>query len=348
MMKSHNFFLTLVMGLSLSIYNCSGKADSSLGEKLIQVRAQQVKACDGSESLAYSGTIEESESVSHSFSSLGTVSRVYVAEGDAVRKGQLLAEINDATYRNTYQMTRATEEQAEDGYKRLTPMHQNGNLSDVKYVEVEIGLRQARAAAAIARKNLDDCKLVATTSGYVGRRSIEPGMTATPGLASITIVKIARVFARVSVSESEIAQVKKGDQASIRIGALGGREYPGTVEEIGVMADLLTHSYKIKISVANADGLIKPGMVCSVLLRHAAETRSVVVPGHVVLVDENGRNFIYRVDAAQKQAMRVYVKTGKLVQDGIEITNGLQVGDWIVTAGQHKLVDHSPVTIIGQ
>ena len=119
MMKSHNFFLTLVMGLSLSIYNCSGKADSSLGEKLIQVRAQQVKACDGSESLAYSGTIEESESVSHSFSSLGTVSRVYVAEGDAVRKGQLLAEINDATYRNTYQMTRATEEQAEDGLQTI-------------------------------------------------------------------------------------------------------------------------------------------------------------------------------------------------------------------------------------
>jgi hypothetical protein len=127
------------------------------------------------------------------------------------------------------------------------------------------------------KKSLDDCKLYATTSGMVGRRSIEPGMTATPGLASIMIIKIAKVFARVSVSESEIALVEKGAKATLKIGALGCREYAGKVEEIGVMADPLTHSYKIKIAVPHTDEMIKPGMVCSVMVHHASEAHGVVV-----------------------------------------------------------------------
>ena len=108
-----------------------------------------------------------------------------------VKKGQLLATLDNATYQNTYAMMQATQQQAEDAYDRLTPMHKNGNLPDVKYVEVETGVQKAKAAAAIAKKTLDDCKLYATTDGYIGRRSIEPGMTAMPNLTSITIVKIA-------------------------------------------------------------------------------------------------------------------------------------------------------------
>ncbi len=346
-MHSQKTIYLILSALSLLTYNCSQKADA-VNQRVVQIQALQVKPCDANASLAYSGTIEESESVRHSFSSLGTVSRVYVSEGDAVKKGQLLAEIDDATYRNTYQMTAATEAQAEDAYKRLKSMHENGNLPDVKYVEVETGLLQAKAAAAIARKNLDDCKLYATTSGYVGRCSIDPGMTATPGLASITIIKIAKVLARISVAENEIVLVKKGEKALVRIGALADREYAGTVEEIGVTADPLVHSYKIKIAIANTDGLIRPGMVCSTILQHSCETGGVKVPSHSVLVNEHGENFCYRVDMSQKQARRVAVKIGKLLNDGVEIIDGLQAGDWIVTAGQQKLVDNSPVSIINQ
>jgi RND family efflux transporter MFP subunit len=224
-------------------------------------------------------------------------------------------------------------------------MHKNGNLPDVKYVEVETGVQKAKAAAAIAKKTLDDCNLYATTDGYIGRRSIEPGMTAMPNLTSITIVKIDKVFARVSVSENEIALIQKGQRATITIGALGSATYDGVVEEIGVVADPIAHSYKIKIGIKNKDLRMKPGMICSASIESPSSVHGVVVPSSSVMIDESGKNFVYVV-STQNKAQRTYVVTGQLLNTGIEVLQGLQINDTVVVAGQHKLIDNASVQIV--
>jgi membrane fusion protein, multidrug efflux system len=256
-----HLFLSL-LGLAFIASGCASNAGNN-NDTAIKVEVEQVKVVDGSQTFAYSGTIEESETIPLSFSSVGTVSKVFVSEGALVKKGQLLATLDNTTYQNAYAMAHATEQQAEDAYNRLTPMHKNGNLSDIKYVEVETGLQQAKAAAAIAKKSLNDCNLYATTDGYIGKRSIDPGMTTIPNLTSITIVKINKVFARVAVSEGEISLIQKGQKANIKIGALGSTNYNGVVEEIGVVADPIVHTYKIKIGIENTNHAIKPGMICN-------------------------------------------------------------------------------------
>jgi membrane fusion protein, multidrug efflux system len=339
----------IIYGMMLSMTLLTGcRSSEGSGQQAVNVEVQQVVPVNEQQELAYSGTIEESEAIPLSFSSVGTVARVYVSEGDVVKKGQILASLDNTTSKNAYEMAHASEQQAEDAYNRLTPMHKNGNLSEVKYVEVETGLHQAKAAAAIAKKNLDDCNLYATTDGVIGKRSIDVGMMAMPNLTSITIVKIAKVFARVSVSENEIASIKKGQIATIKVGALEDAEYKGKVEEIGVMADPLAHTYKIKIGIANTNKEIKPGMICTVQINTTVKKRGVVVPGSAVMVDETGKTFVFTLEASQKQAVRKYVKTGKLLNNGVEVIEGISDGETIVTAGQHKLADHSFVSIIGR
>jgi RND family efflux transporter MFP subunit len=342
-MRSPIVFLS---GLGLVLLGAGCGTPKETPPEAIRVEVQKARPAEERQDLAYSGTIEESESISHSFSIVGTVTRVLVSEGTPVRKGQLLAEIDNTTVRNAYDMAQATLAQAEDAYKRLTPMHASGSLTDVKYVEAETGLRQARAGAAIARKSLDDCRLVATADGVVGRRSLDPGTVTVPNVTSITVVKIAKVFARVAVPENEIARVRRGQTAEIRIGALGGRDYSGTVEEVGVLADVLAHSYKIKIAIPNPGGDIRPGMVCTAILRFPGQVRGLVIPNASLMVDESGRNFVYCVDAARQKAVRTLVKTGALVRGGIEIVTGLGPDDLVVTAGQHKLADQSSVQVI--
>jgi len=142
--------------------------------------------------------------------------------------------------------------------------------------------------------------------------------------------------------------VKKREKAAIKIGALGQQEYFGTIEEIGVVADPLAHTYKVKIGISNKDGSIKPGMVCTAVFHSPDKTRGLVIPSYAVTVDEKGRSFVYAVDPSQEKAKRVYVKTGKLLKDGIEITDGLNAGELVVTAGQQKLADNSLVHIVGK
>ena len=344
MNNKKNQLIIVFLGIAFSVWGCSSNSDKQNND-IIKVQIEKVKPTDVSQELAYSGTIEESETIPLSFSSVGTVSKVYVSEGAFVKKGQLLATLNHTTYQNTYAMMQATEQQAEDAYKRLTPMHKNGNLADVKYVEVETGLQKAKAAAAIAKKNLDDCNLCATTDGFIGKQSIDPGMTAMPNLVSITIVKINKVFARVSVSENEIALIQKGQKANITIGALGSATYDGVVEEIGVVADPIAHSYKIKIGIKNKDLRMKPGMICSASIESPSSVHGVVVPSSSVMIDESGKNFVYVV-STQNKAQRTYVVTGQLLNTGIEVLQGLQINDTVVVAGQHKLIDNASVQIV--
>ena len=343
-MKNKKFRLIIFfVGIALSVWGCSSNSDNQNNDTKVQI--EKVKPTDVSQELAYSGTIEESETIPLSFSSLGTVSKVFVSEGAFVKKGQLLATLDNTTYQNTYAMTHAAEQQAEDAYNRLTPMHKNGNLPDVKYVEVETGLQQAKAAAAISKKSLDDCNLYATTDGFVGKCSINPGMAALPNFTSITIVKINKVFARVAIAENEIALIQKGQKANITIGALGSTNYNGVVEEIGVVADPIAHSYKIKIGIKNKDLRMKPGMICSATIESPGAVHGMAVPSSSVMVDELGKNFVYVV-SSQNKAIRKYIVTGQLLNSGIEVLEGLQINDAVVVAGQHKLIDNALVQIV--
>jgi RND family efflux transporter MFP subunit len=337
---------TLSLVPLLILAGCRSSNDARRGPVPVKVVVRKVAAAETGREFAYSGTIAEAESIPQSFSVTGTVTRVHVNEGDAVVKGRLLAELDDTSYRDTCTMVEAAEKQAEDAFARLSRMYKNGNLPEVKYVEAETGLARARAAAGIARKNLADCRLYASASGFVGKRSIDPGMVALPNLVSVTIVRIDRVFARVPIPENDVVLVRKGQRASVRVGALGAREFDGTVEDVGVVADPLAHAYKVRIAVPNPDLAIKPGMVCTAVIKGLERSSGLVVPNEAVLVDETGRNYVYCLDPAGTRASVRYVRLGDLLQNGVRVAEGLSEGDVLVVSGQHKLVDGTPVQVV--
>jgi membrane fusion protein, multidrug efflux system len=321
------------------------RQQTSVTPEPVNVHVAAVTMADPGQGLVYSGTIEESESIPLTFPQVGTVARVLVAEGAPVRKGQVLATIDTTSYHSTWLMMLASQRQAEDAHKRMSAMYKNGTVPEVKYVEVETGLQKARASAAIARKNLDDCRLCAPADGFIGKLSIEPGMTAMPNVVSLTIVRIGKVFARVPVAETEISAIRKGQAARVIIGALAGQVFDGVVEETGVVADPMAHTYKVRIAVQNKDLRIMPGMICSATIRAQRGGSGLVVPGSAVLVDEAGAQFVYRV-SAQKAAVRTPIFTGTLLNNGIEVLSGLAADDIVVIHGQQRLVDGSPVRIV--
>ncbi len=347
MKQNKTSLLILISAIALFVQGClDRKGQESLNNAVVSVEVEKIKQTNGSESIAYSGTLEESDSYPLSFSSVGTVAKVLISEGEYVKKGKLLAVLDDRTYKNSYEMASATLERAEDAYRRLKPMYDNGNLPEIKFVEVQSALQQAKAAAEIAKKSWDDCRLYSPVSGIVGKRSIDPGMNTLPNLASITIVKIEKVFAKVAVSENEISLIEKGAKATIKVPALRDAKFEGSVEEIGVVADPVAHTYKVKIGVPNPQKLIKPGMLCEVNIAKESEGSKLYVPGKAVMVNEVGKNFIYV--AENEKAVRKYVNVGQLLSDGIVIRGNVAENDLVIVAGQQKLVNNSNISIINR
>ncbi len=326
--------------------SCKNGKAATQNQNAVNVNVQTVEALSIHEAIAYSGSIVESESVPLSFMVTGRVERVLVSEGDYVKKGQLLAELGKETLSNAYEMALATYNQAKDAYTRLKPMYDNGNLPEIKFIDVETKLQQAKSASAISKKNLDDCALYAPSNGYIGSRAIEPGMTIVPGITAINIIKINKVYASISVPENEIVNISRNQKCLVNVAALGKQTFEGVVEQVGVVANPLSRAYKVKISIANQNNVLKPGMICDVTLETSDNSSSVVVPNYSVLVDEDGKTFVYTVEQNNTIAKRKWVTTRNLTRKGVEIVDGLTTGEILVVAGHQKLMDGARVVVV--
>lgn len=348
---SHSFRSTLALavlpGLFLLVTGCTPDSNASSSRAAsLKVKVEAVEVVSPSQRLHYSGTIQEADTYPASFAVSGIAQDVFVEEGQEVRRGQKLATLDDATARNSYDMAEATYNRARDAVERLTPMHENGTLPEIQFVEAQTGLAQARAAFEIAKRNLEDCVLKADSHGLVGKRSINPGEGAAPGMAAITIVDIDKVEAVIAVHENEISSIKRGMEAAIIVPALGNRSWDGEVVEVGVVADPLSHTYKVKVLVDNSDHAMRPGMVCNTVILPPSDQQTMIVPIQAVLVDSDGRTYVYTVDATTNTTRRQVVQRKGYLHEGIEITDGLQPGDLVVVAGQHRLYDNAAVSFV--
>lgn len=291
----------------------------------------------------YSGTVESENETALSFSSPGTIGQLNVKVGDRVRKGQPLATIDPATSRNAYDMAHATRVQAEDAYRRMKQLHDKGSLSEIKWVEAQSQLQQAVAAENIARKNLDDCTLTAPCDGIVSETNGEPGQNVVPGPPVVKLVSTTLLNVVVSVPENEIARMRIGQPASIRLTALPAGYYRGRVVEKGVIANPLSRSYSVKIRVEDNDNRLLPGMVANVTMHRDTTETAIVVPASLIQMADDNTTFVWTNEGGK--AVRRPVTCGTYLPGGVSIVSGLKEGDRVICEGQQKVCTGTPVTV---
>ena len=333
----------LLAGILLG--SCSGKKGTS-GEATektdagIRVLIDQVEPGSTNLSLNYSGLIEPVIDVPLSFQLPGTISRIMVDEGDPVRKGMVLAEIDKASWQSTFNAAVAMQNQAQDAYDRMKKVYDNGSLPDIKWEEVKSKLEQANSAAQIAKRNLENCQIKSPINGIVGSRSIEVGASATPGLTCFRIFSATELYARVSAPGNEINKIAKGQQAFISIPGLSESSYTGEADKVAASANTITKTFEVKFKLLNPGNDLKPGMICNVEVPvHSAGSR-VLVPIQSVMKDATGESYLFLVDKERKKARKQPVKTGGIVNNKLSVTSGLNPGDWYVVDGQQKLADN--------
>jgi len=315
--------------------------DGLPGPKPISVTTVMVKQEKVVTALRYSGTVEAFQSIPLTFQSTGTVEKVLVEAGDVVVKGQLLATLDATDAKSMYDITLSKYRQATDAYERLKKVHEQGSLTEIKWVEMESDLEQAKSSLELAKNNFDKCKLYAPVNGMVGRRNIEPGMSAiTITSAPLELVDIRQVYVKISVPENEVARIVKGMKASFTVSALNDKDFKGEVANISPVADRISRTYEAKILVPNPDLAIKPGMVCDVKMETSIEKEVIIVPDQSVSKDSENKVYVYVVDPAEKRARKQVIKTGRYLDSGLEVVSGLAAGQIIVYEGKEKLSDN--------
>ncbi len=332
-----------VVMASLVVVGCSDKQNAPATVEMVNVKEMTVGGGLPAElsGYVYSGTVEEENGVQLSFTTGGTIMQIKVKVGDRVGKGQLIATVDPTLAKNSYSMAHATRLQAEDAYGRMKQLHDKGSLSEIKWVEAQSQLQQAVAAEDMAKKSLGDCWLYAPFDGVVSEKYAEVGQNAAPGVPIVKLVTTKVLNVKISVPESEMANVHVGQRARITVQALNGKHYDGYVIEKGVIADPMSRSYGVKIRVAGTDKALLPGMVSQVSLDKSEVSKTsdhatpIVIPAHLVQLADDNSNFVW-VDEGGKAARRTIV-CGEYQSNGVSIVSGLKPGDKLIVEGQQKV-----------
>lgn len=291
----------------------------------------------------YVGIVEEREATAVSFTSMGVVKRVLVSEGQRVGKGQLIAEMDDTQARNLLIGAEAQMAQANDALERYKMLHDNGALAEVQWVEIQSKVAQAKSQLEMAKKSVADCRLTAPVSGIVGSKMIKAGETALPSQAVVTILDISSVKVKVSIPEAEISSITAATPSTISVEAAQLDVRGGRIEK-GIQADALTHTYDVRINVQNGDRKLLPGMVASVQFI-ADGSRSIagkVLPLTAVQKAADGSLFVWTV-AKDSTVHRSKVSIGSTMGNHVAVTEGLDMGQCVVTEGYQKLSENSRV-----
>ena len=333
-----------VLGLMALLVLCScNERKSNEVKPPTRVKTMVVSPGMVDNAQTYVGIIEEREATAVSFTGMGVVKRVLVNEGQAVSRGQLIAEMDDIQARNLLAGAEAQMAQANDALERYKMLHDNGSLPEVQWVEIQSKVAQAQSQLEVARKNLADCRLTAPVGGIVGKKLIGAGETAMPSQAVVSILNISTVKVKVAVPEAEIGGIGANTPTSIRVDAIDGSYQGGRIEK-GVAADALTHTYDIRINVANDGRRLLPGMVASVrfISEGSQAIGSKMIPVTAVQRQADGSLFVWKVDQ-QETAHRTTVTIGQTEGNYVLVKDGLNMGDRIVTEGYQKLSEGTKV-----
>ena len=331
----------MLLGVML-ICSCTSKQEQAT-KAPIRVKTEVVQTATSTNGQTYVGIVEECEATAVSFTSMGVVKRMLVNEGQAVAKGQLIAEMDDTQARNLLSGAEAQMAQANDALERYKMLHDAGSLPKVQWVDIQSKVAQAKSQLEVAKKNLADCRLVAPVSGIVGKRLVGAGETAMPSQAVVSILDISTVKVKVAIPEAEISGISANTSSTIKVEAVNGTFSGGKIEK-GVQADALTHTYDIRINVANGERKLLPGMVASVLFAatQSQHTGQLAVPVTAVQRKADGSLFVWTV-SGDSTAHRTAVTTGETAGNRIIITDGISDGNRIVTEGYQKLSENTKV-----
>lgn len=306
------------------------------------IPVQTVKARTGSitETLEAVGTALSNEAVTITTKTAGIVVKVSFNEGQSVKSGQLLAELDGREAVAELEATRAAVQIARQNYDRAAKLLGTQAVSQARMDELSSLLTAATARVKVQEARVQDLRIVAPFNGKIGIRRVSIGAFVPPGAVVTTLDDVDVIKLNFLVPETVLAHLKSGAAVKARSEAYPNRDFTGVVRTIDTRIDPTTRAVEARAELPNPDNALKPGLFMTVTLSLARRDNTVIVPEES-LIPLGGRQFVFVVKGGK--ALRTEVQVGQRIPGEVEILSGVAVGDDIVTAGIQKIRDGSIV-----
>ena len=322
----------------------AAKAGSAPAAGSVTVEAVKVATLSLPQTITAVGSLRSDESVTLRPEVAGRINTIAFQEGQPVAKGAMLVRLDPAVPLAEAQQARANLVLAKTKWDRAIDLAKSNFISGQAKDEAENNYKVAEASAQLAEAKLAKMDLRAPFSGIIGLRSVSMGDYVKEGADLVNLESIDPLKVDFRVPEIYMRQVKVGQPLQVQLDALPGRTFEGKVFAVNPLIDAAGRSVVIRAMVRNPDTSLRPGMFARVRLITRDSQDALVLPEQA-LVPQGDQQFVYKIQDGK--AVRTKVDVGQRRDAKVEILNGVDKDDMVVTAGQLKLRDGAPVSIAG-
>lgn len=339
-----------VTGYALYRYLPTGNQDAATpppanaprrGGRTLNVNAVVIKKQTLTEDYNHKSRLIPDEEVDLAFQTSGLITNIHFTEGTEVRKGQLLAKVNDAPLQAQLKRLQAQLQLAEDRVYRQSALLEKDAVSKEAYEQVKTELAMLHADIQLIQANIDLTELRAPFDGIIGLRQVSEGAYASPNVTIATLTKISPLKIEFSVPEKYANNIKPGTKVSFEI-ENNLNTFHASVYAIDSKIDPITNQFNVRALYPNPNGYIKPGRTANLNVRMWETDDAIAIPSEAI-VPEMGidKVFLYKSGKAQPVNITKGMRNEALVQ----VLEGLQLGDTLITSGTLQLRTGLNVTL---
>jgi RND family efflux transporter MFP subunit len=341
------------VGLGVALAGCaqSGAHPAAVPTAARTVRAVPVQEAVLGKSIRAVGVLEPKDKLTLAFKAGGVVARVAVKEGDSVRRGAVLAELDRTEIEAAVSRVEQAEAKAARDRERTKALYADDVATLEQLEDATTALEVARADLATARFNARYARIEAPADGFVVHRSADPSEIVAAGQPVLVVGSLANGWqVRAAVADRDVVRLKIGDRAQATFDAFPGQAFAAQVLRLAAASDTATGTYDVELAVEPANAPFVQGLVAKVdLVPSTARTPQLTVPVEALLEADGAHATVFVLDGADAtHATRRRIEIGALTGDRAEVRAGLTVGERVITEGASWIADGESVIVVAQ
>lgn len=320
-------------------------ADPSMkaAEKVFPVVTEALQTRSFKSFIEIQGTVETKNTATATPRMAGTYTTVYVKEGQTVKAGQLLAKIDNAILRDQIAALKSQMELANVVFEKQKGLWDQKIGTEIQYLQAKNNKEALEKNLAVLETQVDLYNVYAPISGAVERVMAKTGEVAAPGMPLASIVNLGSLKATANVPDVYISHIKMGDAVKVGLPDLN-REINARVTFISKLVNPANRTFKIEVAIPTSSD-IKPNMLSVLNIADINKSNVLVIKQNYIQSTEFGDVvYVAVTEGNKKVAKGRKVKTGVAYNGEIEVLEGLQSGDLIITDGYQDLVDGQAIS----
>lgn len=344
--KQQIVFFLIVIGIATAVYFGRGLfvtgPSAPQGGFGIPVETAEVSSRALDITIDSVGTLVANESVILRPETTGRITEIKFVEGQPVKKGDLLFQIDDRMARAELKQAEANHQLAQLNNERFSKLSKTGAATKRAFDEARANLGVAQANRDLAKTRVDYSRITAPFDGVVGLRNVSPGDYVNLGQELANFVSYDPMKVNFNIPEKQAAQLAVNQLLDITVEALPGETFHGVLYALDPQIDVNGRSVSLRATIPNPDMKLKPGYFARVVLTVSRKEGALLVPESAI-VPQGDAKMVFKVGADDTVSI-VPVTLGERLQGEVEILSGVSAGDVVVTSGQIKLQPGAKVT----